>query len=85
MSRPMLTETPTPVEVVLTNEGELFVQPGARLVDARDRKRIMEMLCGWSAVHNVSIEPKKLMQSTQKNWEHAIGLVVCGLAERIQL
>jgi hypothetical protein len=45
----------------------------------------MEMLCGWSAVHNVSIEPKKLMQSTQKNWEHAIGLVVCGLAERIQL
>lgn len=72
------------IDAVLTSERELFVRPGQHLANGRSRRTIMEMLCGWCAVHNIDM-PVELIEPTEKNWNRAIGLVVCGLAERIKI
>ena len=61
---------------------EVYINPeNAR--GFRNLRRAFEMVVGRLNVRGMT-RPLEPMLITQKNWEHAIGLVVCGLAERYQ-
>jgi hypothetical protein len=62
---------------------EVYINPdNAR--DFRSLRRVFEMVVGRLNVRGMS-RPLEPMLITHENWEHAIGLVVCGLGERIAL
>lgn len=62
---------------------EVYINPEHELTK-RSKRRLFELVVGRLNVRGMS-RPLEPMLITQENWEHAIGLVVCGLAERLQL
>jgi hypothetical protein len=62
---------------------EVYINPEHKL-SRRSERRLFEMVVGRLNVRDMS-RPLYPMLITQENWEHAIGLVVCGLGERIAL
>jgi hypothetical protein len=62
---------------------EVYINPEHEL-NRRSKRRLFELVVERLNVRGMS-RPLEPMLITQENWEHAIGLVVCGLAERIQL
>jgi hypothetical protein len=78
---------PEPFDLVIVDEANvrsIYVKPRQKM-NSRAQKTVMELICGWVAVNNRRDVPAKVQEATQENWDRAIGLVVCGLAERIQL